>query len=192
MNRFFALAIVATITFTATGPLAAQQGGDQDASAQPAPSYPVIQGHGSVVQLPEAAQQPRPGSKLLVDVTRGGDPAELNGAIDKVAKYVNIYAGAGARPADVRIAVVFHGDATLAVLRSDVYATTFDVKGNPNLDLLNRLHESGVELYVCGQSLLSKGARSEDVAPSVKTAVSALTAVVNLQADGYAYVPLGK
>jgi hypothetical protein len=43
---------------------------------------------------------------------------------------------------------------------------------------------------VCGQSLISKGSDPKDVAVFVKTAVSALTAVVNLQADGYAYVPL--
>ena len=43
---------------------------------------------------------------------------------------------------------------------------------------------------MCGQSFISKGSDPKDVAVFVKTAVSALTAVVNLQADGYAYVPL--
>ncbi|QEF96457.1 DsrE/DsrF-like family protein [Stieleria maiorica] len=159
--------------------------------AQAKPRYPSIKGHGSVVPLPQAAHQPRSGTKLLVDVTRGGDPSKLNTAIEKVAKYVNIYAGAGAEPADVQIAVVFHGDATLAVLNSDAYATALDVPSNPNLDLLHELHESGVELYVCGQSLISKGSDPGDVAVFVDTAVSALTAVVNLQSDGYAYLPLG-
>ena len=164
----------------------------QEKLAKATPNHPTIEGHGSVVQLPQAAHQPRSGTKLLVDVTAGGDPSKLNAAIEKVAKYVNIYAGAGAEPAEVQIAVVFHGDATLAVLNSDAYASNFKVKTNPNLDLLHRLHESGVELYVCGQSLISKGSDPQDVAVFVDTAVSALTAVANLQADGYAYLPLGK
>ena len=79
-------------------------------------TYPVIANHGGVVQLPDAAQQPRKGTKLLVDLTGGGDADKLNTGLEKVAKYLNIYAGGGAEPADVQIAVVFHGDATLAVL----------------------------------------------------------------------------
>jgi len=145
-----------------------------------------------VVQLPKAAQQPREGTKLVIDVTRGSDPTELNSAIEKVAKYLNIYAGAGAKPAKAQISAVFHGEATSAVLNADAYATKFKTKGNPNLELLHQLHEAGVDLYVCGQTFISNGSKPEEVAVYVDTAVSALTAVVNLQADGYSYVPLGK
>ncbi len=152
---------------------------------------PVIADHGEVVQLADAAMQPRSGTRLLVDVTRGGDPAELNDALTKVAKYLNIYAGGGADPADVEIAIVFHGDATLAVLNPDAYGQKFSTEGNPNMSLLHQLHEANVDMYVCGQSLISKGSAPEDVAVFIETAVSALTAVVNLQADGYAYLPLG-
>ncbi|TWU44578.1 DsrE/DsrF-like family protein [Rubripirellula tenax] len=154
-------------------------------------AHPVIADHGSVVKLADATQQPRPGSMILVDLTRGGDPKQLNAGLETVAKYVNIYAGAGTEPADMQIAVVFHGDATLTVLNPDAYAAEFNTNGNPNLALLRQLHESGVELYVCGQSLISKGSQPQDVVVFVETAVSALTAVVNLQADGYAYLPLG-
>ncbi|QDV88437.1 DsrE family protein [Stieleria magnilauensis] len=191
MKRSALLNFTAALSLMIVAPSFAQDVPGQSGVAKATPSYPAIQGHGSVVRLPHAAHQPRPGTKLLVDLTRGSDPSKLNAAIEKVAKYVNIYAGAGAEPAEVQIAVVFHGDATLAVLDSDAYATEFKVKANPNLDLLHRLHESGVELYVCGQSLISKGSDPEDVAGFVQTAVSALTAVVNLQSDGYAYLPLG-
>lgn len=153
-------------------------------------TYPVIADHGGVVRLPDAAHQPRAWTKLLVDLTAGGDADQVNSGLEKVAKYVNIYAGAGAEPAEAKIAVVFHGEATLAVLKPDAYAAKFKTDGNPNLKLLKQLHESGVELYVCGQSLISKGSAPDEVAEHVQTAVSALTAVVNLQADGYAYVPL--
>ncbi len=153
-------------------------------------TYPAIANHGGVVRLPDAAHQPRAWTKLLVDLTSGSDAGKLNAGLEKVAKYLNIYAGGGAEPAEVKIAVVFHGDATLAVLNADAYAAKFNTDGNPNLKLLQQLHESGVELYVCGQSLISKGSQPADVAEIVKPAVSALTAVVNLQADGFAYVPI--
>ncbi len=153
-------------------------------------SYPVIKNFGGVVQLPNAAQQPRAGTKLLVDLTSGGAADKLNSGLEKVAKYLNIYAGGGAQPIKVQIAMVFHGDATLCVLNSEAYSAKFQTEGNPNLQLLQELHKSGVELYVCGQSLISKGSAPEDVEVIVETAVSALTAVVNLQSDGYAYVSL--
>jgi uncharacterized protein len=156
------------------------------------PAPPVIPKLGSVVRLPNAAHQPRDGTKVLIDITRGSEPAELNTAIDKVAKYLNIYAGGGAEPAKGHFAVVFHGDATLAVLNADAYSAKFNTKGNPNLDLLHQLHEQGVELFVCGQTLISKDAKPEEVAVFIDTAVSALTVVVNLQSEGYAYVQLGK
>lgn len=156
------------------------------------PAYPVIAGHGSVVRLPDAVHQPRSGTRLIVDLTKGGPDDQLNAGLEKVAKYVNIYAGAGAEPAESQIAVVFHGDATLIVLNDDAYSEKFQTQSNPNLKLLRQLHEAGVELVVCGQSLTSKGSKTEDVAVFVETGVSALTVVVNLQADGYAYVPLLK
>ena len=160
---------------------------------------PVIVAHstkiandGTVVQLPDARHQPRPGTQICIDVTAGGNRGELNPALKKVVKYVTIYEGAGKNPADVSISVVLHGDATLVALNDDAYAKQFGTTDNPNFDCLHELHEAGVEILVCGQSLIGKGAKPEDVVVFADTAVSALTAIVNLQADGYAYVPIGK
>ncbi|WP_404305490.1 DsrE family protein [Neorhodopirellula lusitana] len=152
----------------------------------------VIAGHGAIAKLPNAVMQPRDRTRFVVDLTGGGDPAKLNGSLKNVARYLNIYADAGAKSANAEVAVVFHGGATRVVLNSEAYAKVFGTTGNPNLELLHQLHEAGVDLYVCGQSLTASGSSPEDVAVFIETAVSALTAVVNLQADGYAYVPLGK
>ncbi|OYP36595.1 DsrE family protein [Rhodopirellula sp. MGV] len=156
-----------------------------------ATSTPTIAGYGKVVQLADAVQQPRDGTKIVVDLTRGGDAKEINPGLEKIAKYLNIYAGGGAEPASVHIAVVLHGDATFTVLNSDAYARHFNTQSNPNLTLLHELHEAEVEIYVCGQTLISKGSRPDEVAVFVDTAVSAVTSIANLQADGYAYLPLG-
>lgn len=155
-------------------------------------TYPAIEGMGKVVQLPSATQQPREGSKIVVDLIKGGEPAMLNPGIEKVARFVNIYAGAGQAPANVEIAVVLHGDATLIGLKPDVYAERFQCEGNPHLECIQKLKNSGVKIFVCGQSLVGKGHQPDDVHPHVDVAVSALSALVNLQADGHSYVLLGK
>jgi len=153
---------------------------------------PAIKQYGKVVKLPHAVHQPRDESKICVDLTKGGDANKLNPGIEKVARYINIYRGAGKTPANPHIAIILHGDATLAVLNADAYSKRFGTEGNPNLDCLHELHEAGVEIYVCGQSLIGKGGKPEEVVVFSDVAVSALTTLVNLQADGYAYVPLLK
>ncbi len=153
---------------------------------------PAIKKYGKVVKLPNAVHQPRDESKICVDLTKGGDPHKLNPAFEKIAKYVNIYHGAGKEKVIPQIAIILHGDATLTVLNADKYSKRFRTEGNPNLDCLHELHEAGVKIFVCGQSLIGKGGKPEDVVVFSDVAVSALTALVNLQADGYAYIPILK
>ena len=164
----------------------------QDIETPSAYSNPAIAKYGKVVRLPNAEQQPRAGSRIVVDVTKGGEPDMLNPALEKICRFVNIYAGAGKEPATVDLVVVLHGDATLSILNANAYAGRFKTKGNPNLACLEQLHKAGVKFVVCGQSLIGKEAKTEEVIEIANVAVSALTALVNLQADGYAYVPLGK
>ncbi|HIK94946.1 MAG TPA: hypothetical protein EYG03_23620 [Planctomycetes bacterium] len=153
-------------------------------------THPRIKDHGKIVRLPDAAEQPRDGSKICVDVTAGGSSDAINPAIEKVARFVNIYAGAGRRPADVQITVILHGKATLAALNNESYANQLRADRNPNVPLFEKLKEAGVEILVCGQSLAHKGGRHEDVASEVRIAVSALTVNVNRQLDGYVFIPL--
>ena len=161
-------------------------------SANDAETPPRIAEYGKVTPFPEASEQPRNGSKIVVDLTAGGPPDQLNKGLEKVARYVNIYSQAGKRPAHAKICVVLHGDATGLTLNDTAYAAAFETKTNPNLPLLRTLHQAGVEFLVCGQALTHKGHPPEQTADEVQVAVSALTALVNRQQDGYAYIPLSK
>ncbi len=152
--------------------------------------YPQVKDYGKVVRLPNAVDQPRDGSKICVDITAGGPAEKVNPAIEKVARFVNIYAGSGSKPAKVHITIVLHGDATLTSLSTEAYAAKFKLDGNPNLPLFRKLKEAGVEILVCGQAISHKGVSPQDIAHIVGVAVSALTVNVNRQMDGYAFIPL--
>ncbi|MEQ8787908.1 MAG: DsrE family protein [Pirellulaceae bacterium] len=176
------LAAVAVVSLTASLVLAVE-------SSKPF-VYPSIDGHGKVVKLPRAAEQPRNGSKICVDVLAGGAAGDVNPALEKVARFVNIYAGAGEKPASCSITVVLHGDATAAALSDAAYARHTDADANPSLPLMRKLREAGVEFFVCGQAMASKGYAADAAADEVQVAVSALTVNVNRQMDGYAFIPL--
>lgn len=163
---------------------------DGDANGEVEPIGPVIADYGKVFPFPAAVAQPRSGAGVCVDVTGGGPADRLSPAIEKIARYVNLYGGGGAEPAsDVRITAVLHGGATLAILNHKAYAQRFGVDRNPNLDCLEKLRDASVKLLVCGQSLRGKGARPDEVVIA-EVAVSAMTAVVNRQADGDAMVSI--
>ncbi len=150
--------------------------------------FPKIAGHGGVYSLPDAPHQPRSGTRLCVDMTAGGDADQLSPSIEKLARYVNIYAGAGREQATLEMAVIMHGAATLKTLKPESYTAKFETDGNPNLAMIATLREHGVTFYVCGQSLMTLGASPDDVADGIEVAVSALTCNVNLQQDGFQVV----
>ena len=60
---------------------------------------------------------------------------------------------------------------------------------NPNLDLLMQLHGAGVSFYACGQSLGFRGIAKGELAEPVQVALSAMTALTQLQSEGYALIP---
>src|SRR6266480_2010280 len=151
--------------------------------------YPLVPGHGGVVPLPRAAEQPRKGAKAVFDITADAKPGEVNTGLGQVARLLNLYGAAGLTARDVRIAAVCHGAADKAVLSDAAYLARFKVAANPNLPLIRALKNAGVAVFVCGQSLHELGYRVEEVAEEVPVADAAMLVLVNKQADGYAYIP---
>ena len=171
--------------------IALATGGDQ---GQPSPEktgliYPLVPGHGGVVPLPRAAEQPRKGAKAVFDITADAEPGKVNKGLEQVARLLNLYGAAGLKAGDVKIAAVCHGAADKAVLRDAAYLARFKLTVNPNLPLIRDLKKAGVEVFVCGQSLHDLGFKVEEVADEVPVADSAMLVLVNKQADGYAYIP---
>ncbi|MEO8353227.1 MAG: DsrE family protein [Chthoniobacteraceae bacterium] len=153
-----------------------------------APKYvtPAIEGYGKIVRLPDAAVQPEKGSKVVIDVTSDKTEGEVLKALDKAAAYFNLYA---ASDAPIKMTVVLHGGATRAALTDAAYAKRKDGAKNPNLDLIRKLKDKGVEVFVCGQALAHDEIGTDEVASEVIVATSAATVAITRQKDGYAYLP---
>jgi intracellular sulfur oxidation DsrE/DsrF family protein len=169
--------------------LAATVAGGQPPSGNSGLAYPMIPGHGGVVPLPHAAEQPRHGAKAVFEVTAAAKPAEVNKGLEQVARLLNLYGAAGLTARDVTIAAVLHGEADQAVLTDAAYAARYKVAANPNLPLIRELKKAGVEIFVCGQSLHELGFQMTEVATDVPVADSAMLVLVNKQTAGYAYIP---
>jgi intracellular sulfur oxidation DsrE/DsrF family protein len=151
--------------------------------------YPIIPNVGGVVPLPNAAEQPRKGAKVVFDITADAKSSDLNKGLERVARLLNLYGSAGLKASDVKIALVMHGEATKSVLANDLYKSKFGTDKNPNLAVIGELREAGVEVFVCGQALAYKGFEESEVSDGVKVASAALTVIINRQTDGYSYVP---
>jgi len=56
---------------------------------------------------------------------------------------------------------------------------------NPNYDMIQSLEAFGVQVVLCGQTQMSRGLGRQELAPNVQVALSAMTALVTLQSQGY-------
>lgn len=152
--------------------------------------FPQVARYGGIVQVANAAEPPQRGAKIVFDITADSNPEELNKGLESVARYLNLNADAGFKPADVKLALVLHGAATKAALGDLAYAKHTAAATNPNRELMRELKSLGVEVYVCGQSLARHEFVAADVASEVSLATSAMTVTANKQQAGYAYVSI--
>ena len=66
---------------------------------------------------------------------------------------------------NMNLAVVFHGAALAAVLTDSAYREQFGM-ANPNLELLEKLHDTGVRFFACDKSNLSRQLQGQHCAPA--------------------------
>jgi intracellular sulfur oxidation DsrE/DsrF family protein len=152
---------------------------------------PALEGVGKMHPLPGAAYQPEKKEtyKVVFSVQAGGKPDELNPSLDRVARTVNLYASAGVPLNHLKFVAVMYGAATDAALDNEHYRQKYGVD-NPNLALIRKLRNAGVDVAVCGQAAAEHRDRYEWIAPEVTLSLSALTTITTLEHLGYAVMPL--
>ena len=167
--------ILLLITIIVSGPILAQT-----------PANPIIKDYGTINKLEGVAlNDPDIDYKIVVDLKSSNDNfAEVNKGLNNVARLLNLHGVAGIPRENLHVAVAVHYTATPVILNNNGYRKKYDVD-NPNLELIEQLKEAGVELYVCGQSLVARNYAFEDVNPDVEIALSMLTVVTEKTMQGY-------
>ena len=148
---------------------------------------PVIKNYGGIYEIPDVdfVADKNARYKIVIDALSGpSNPSDLNPAFNNVARMINLHAVAGVPKENLDVFVVIHNQATYAIMDNPSYKEKYKTD-NPNLALIKELSSVGVQFVVCGQSLLGRDVNREKIANEVKVAVSMLTTVTTLQANGY-------
>ena len=126
--------------------------------------------------------------KVVIDVyDKIKDSTTFNIALREAARVYNHNIVTGVPQNKLKMAVVIHGYAVYSLLNNDKYRTKYGV-ANPNLELIKRMKDMGVDLYVCGQNLGMMRLAKEDIASEVEVAISAKMALITLDQRGYTYL----
>ena len=116
--------------------------------------------------------------KVIFDVYTDADKTEnMNPLINTVARFMNMHAQNGLPEDQMDIVVVLHGAALKNALTEKVFKKKYKEK-HPNAALIEALVDKSVKIYVCGQSMKSRGYEAKDISENVKISLSALTALV--------------
>lgn len=159
--------------------------------AAEAQTGPVIKHFGPVYTVPEGAWNLRKDKlyKVSMDVSASADfSGDLNRRIESAARFLNLHARNGIDPGNIDFVIVVHGAAGKDLLKDAAYEARYD-EINPNTAMLSALAEAGVRIYLCGQTAVHRGLAVEDLHPAVTMALSAMTAHVRLQSEGYTLIP---
>ncbi len=161
------------------------------AQAAESQTGPVIEGFGPVYEVPEGSYNLKKNThyKVSMDVSATADfSSDLNRHFASAARFLNMHARNGINPDDIEFAIIVHGSAARDLLVDEAYHARFD-EPNPNTAMLSQLSQAGVKIYLCGQTAAHRGYAVKDLNPAVTMALSAMTAHVRLQSEGYTLIP---
>jgi intracellular sulfur oxidation DsrE/DsrF family protein len=148
------------------------------------PQY-LIPGYGKYKQVADTNFKTPKSLKVVFDVyTSNDDLEQVNRGINTVARFLNMHYNAGVKPKNMHTAIVIHGAAGKDILKNSAYNKR-NIVDNPNAELLKLLHDNGVQIIVCGQTVEFRGYKRDEILEFVDVSLSAITALVSLQAQGY-------
>jgi intracellular sulfur oxidation DsrE/DsrF family protein len=151
---------------------------------------PVIKSQGGIFEIPFAVERPDPSMvyNIVVEVERESEkPDTINWALNNVARLLNLLSVGGVPASNVHLVVAIHGGAAYTSMNNEQYRAKYKVD-NPNLKLYQELQAAGVNLFICGQSIINRKIDRNRLVPEVKPALSMLTTVTTYQLKGYAYL----
>ncbi|MET6990723.1 DsrE family protein [Sediminicola arcticus] len=160
--------------------------------AQTKNTGPIIEEFGKVfrVENPDVKIDINKEFKVVFEVTSSPeDLGELNLAIETVARFLNMHAQSGVPPHQLKVALVIHNKATKDLINDSAYQKRYQIE-NPNSKLVKSLLDEGVQVIICGQSIVSRGFDKTELIPEVQISLSAMTALIQLNGEGYTILKL--
>jgi len=159
--------------------------------AQESSPGPAIQSFGAVFDVsdPDFATRTDMEYKVAFEIAQASNsPDRVNASLNSVARFINMHAAAGVPRENIRAAVVVHGSAGWELLDNAAYRERHGVD-NPNAELIRELTAFGAKVILCGQTAASRGIPRDGLLGGVEVALSAMTAFLVLQEDGYRVNP---
>lgn len=128
--------------------------------------------------------------KVVFDITKAsGDSSEVNRYVEAVARFLNMHVEAGKPLNSMDVSIVMHGGAAQTLLKNEFYKEVYKTD-NPNIALFEALNEHGVQIILCGQTSVARNISEERRIPEAQISLSAMTALIQLQNDGYRLIRL--
>lgn len=151
----------------------------------------IIPDYGKVAAVPDALPIPK-GTVFMVDFDahEKAGAGKLSRKYESAARFINMQAAAGVKPADIHIAFVVHGKASWDLANDATYKARYETDAdNPNAKLIAELQQHGVRFIVCGQTAAYYDLNQKNLLPGVELSISAMTAHALLQQQGYTLNP---
>jgi len=149
---------------------------------------PIVKNQGAIYEIEEAVEFPDSTLqyKIVIDMKSGASKeGDVAFALYNTARMMNLHGTGGIEGKNMEVIGVVHSEATKSILSDSAYKAHYGMN-NPNTDLIAALAEAGVKIYVCGQSLIARGFKVEELNSNVQVSVSALTILTTYQLKGYA------
>lgn len=150
---------------------------------------PVIKNYGGIYDVPDAKEKPDPAIdyKIVVDLASGSErPGELNMGLVNIARMINLHSVGGVPKEKLKVVVAIHNEASFSVMNNESYREKYN-SDNPNLALYIELSQAGVQLFMCGQSMVARNIDRTKISGDIKIATSMLTVLSTYQLKGYAW-----
>jgi intracellular sulfur oxidation DsrE/DsrF family protein len=162
------------------------------AAADSASQNPAITGTGSVNPAPNATYKPNPAStyKIVFALANGApSPNEVSPSLQQLARAVNLYTSAGVPSNHTKFVGVVTLQGTAMLLNNKTYEDAWGTD-NPNLKIIKQLKKRGVKFLIDEQTLANlrkkySSLKDSDFDKSVPRIQSAITAIIELQKNGY-------
>ena len=156
-------------------------------NAQSKSAGPIIEPFGAVSKInnPDYTTDTSATFKVVFDIMDSPDDlSALNAKIETAARFLNMHAQSGVPKENMKVALVVHNKASKDIITNAAYQQRFGTD-NPNAKMIKALLDAEVAIIFCGQSSVSRNFPMDDVQPGVQLALSAMTALIQLQNEGY-------